>query len=329
MANETVLVTGGRGYLGSVLTAMLVRRGHRVIVVDNGTMGGPKLESAAVSYVEADVREPAVWGRVLDDVDAVAHLAAVVGDPACGVDPDTAWQVNYLGTVRLAEACRSRGIRRFVFASTCSNYGACLEEEADVWSPLNPQSVYAESKILAEHHLLSACGNDFTPHVLRFATLHGLSPRMRFDLAVNVMTASAVARGEVVVHGGDQWRPFLHVQDAARLVVRALERRPGAGACVYNCGSTGENYRMEQVGALIAHEVPGTALTIRDDVTDQRNYRVNFDRTGRELGFTAVHRVVDTVRQVRDAMTSGRFADFSSPRYSNYLMTRGRRGVAA
>ncbi|WP_189226759.1 NAD-dependent epimerase/dehydratase family protein, partial [Saccharothrix coeruleofusca] len=293
MTAERVLVTGGRGYLGSVLTRELVRRGRQVVVLDNGAVAGPASEVDGVSRVDADVRVPADWEHVLAGVDAVVHLAAIVGDPACGVDPDDAWDVNYVGTVRVAEACRRNGVHRLVFASTCSNYGAC-REEADVWSPLNPQSVYARSKILAEHHLLSACCDGFSPQVLRLATLHGLSPRMRFDLAVNAMTADAVALGEVVVHGGDQWRPFLHVRDAARVVLRALDRRPGPGAHVYNCGSNDENYRMDQVGALIAREVPGAALRVERDVVDPRNYRVNFDRARRDLRFDTRNRVVDT-----------------------------------
>ena len=313
------LVTGGRGYIGSVLVRRLCRSGSEVVVLDNGLVGGPELDLPRVAYVDGDIRGPGAWEKALEGVDAVVHLAAIVGDPACGVDPDTAWEVNYLGTIRVAEACRRAGVRSLVFASTCSNYGITGDAEVDVWSPLAPQSVYAESKVMGEHYLLSLPHDALSVSLLRFATIHGISPRMRFDLAVNVMTAHAVARGGVSVYGGTQWRPFLHVEDAAAAVRLALGDERRAGPRVYNCGSREENYRMDAIGELIAGEIPGVRLDIRTEQTDPRNYRVNFDAIAGELGFRARRRVVDTVRDIRDAMRTGEFADFGAVRYSNHL----------
>jgi nucleoside-diphosphate-sugar epimerase len=319
------LITGGRGYIGSVLTRRLCRSGSEVVVVDNGLVGGPELDLPGVSYVDGDVRDTSSWEKALTGVDAVVHLAAIVGDPACAVDTDVAWEVNYRGTIQVAEASRRAGVRSLVFASTCSNYGVTGEAEVDVWSPLAPQSVYAESKVMAEHYLLSLPYDGLSARLLRFATIHGLSPRMRFDLAVNVMTANAVARGGVTVYGGTQWRPFLHVEDAAAAVQLTLQDDRRTAPSVYNCGSREENYRMDAIGGLIAEEVPGASLEIRKEQTDPRNYRVNFDRIAQELGFTPSRRVVDTVRDIREAMLKGQFADFGSLRYSNHLIAVAQR----
>ncbi|MFC3454915.1 NAD-dependent epimerase/dehydratase family protein [Amycolatopsis speibonae] len=313
------LITGGRGYIGSVLTRRLRQSGSEVVVLDNGLVGGPELALSGVTYIDGDVREAGSWDKALDGVDAVVHLAAIVGDPACGVDPDVAWEVNYLGTIRVAEACRRAGVRSLVFASTCSNYGFTADAEVDVWSPMAPQSVYAESKVLSEHYLLSLPGDELRPRLLRFATIHGLSPRMRFDLAVNIMTANAVEHGSVTVHGGTQWRPFLHVEDAAAAVHLVLQDGRYAAPSIYNCGFGEENYRMDAVGKLIAEEIAGVRMEILEERTDPRNYRVNFDPIRRDLGFTPSRRVIDTVREIRDAMREGKYSDFATSRYSNYL----------
>ncbi|GGU80577.1 epimerase [Streptomyces litmocidini] len=323
----SLLITGGQGYIGSTLVRQLVARGVRVTVVDNGLVPGARISGPRVTYVDGDIREPGEWQPALRGVDAVIHLAAVVGDPACGLDTDLAWQTNYLGTVRVAEACQKAGVGAFVFASTCSNYGATEnDEEVDVWSPLNPQSVYAQSKIMAEHYLLSLGGSALTAHILRFATVHGLSDRMRFDLAVNVMTAHAVTRGEVVVHGGRQWRPFLHVQDAARALQTATDN---TSPTLYNCGSGEENYRMAQIGEVIAREVPGTRVLVQEDAEDPRNYRVNFERIREARRFQRRFGVVDSVREIRDAMTRGRYPDFADAKYSNFLTARNALAAAS
>ncbi|MGP4027410.1 NAD-dependent epimerase/dehydratase family protein [Actinomadura sp. 3N407] len=321
---EKYLITGGRGYIGSVLTRRLSRSGSHVVVVDNGLVGGPQLDLPRVSYIDGDVRDAGSWETALDGVDAVVHLAAIVGDAACEVDTNTAWEVNYLGTIRVAEACRRAGVRTLVHASSCSDYGVTADAEVDVWSPMAPQSVYAESKMRSEHHLLSLPRHALTPRLLRFAAVHGLSPRMRFDLAVNVMTANAVAHGGVTVHGGTQRHPFLHVEDAAAAVQLILQDDRAAPS-IYNCGSGEENYRIHTIGELIAEEIAGVRLDIRKEQQDSFNYRVNFDPIGWELGFTPSHRVVDTVRDIRDAMRKGRFTDFGSPRYSNHLTAAAQR----
>ncbi len=318
-----VLVTGGQGYIGSVLTEALAATGCEVVVLDNGAFSSVRLELPTVRYVAGDIREPGDWEYVLDGVTAVVHLAAVVGDPACGLDEDLAWETNYLGTIRVAEACRRHGVERLVFASTCSTYGITEGDDVNVWSPLSPQSVYARTKVLAEHYLLSPRDNG--PHVviLRLSTAHGQSPRMRFDLAVNVMTAHAVAYGKVTVHGGLQWRPFLHIRDIASAMLGALDLPRADVPVIYNCGSTNENYTIGAVAHLITEEVAGASVVTEVDVRDPRNYRVNFDPIARHMAFRPRFRVVNTIREVRDAMYAGAYRDFEEPVYSNYLTLAG------
>jgi len=278
-----------------------------------------------VSYIQGDVRNINDLALALKSVDAVVHLASIVGDPACNAAPHLAWDINYLGIINLTKACRKAGVRRFVFASTCSNYGLQLYEDMDEMAPLNPQSVYAQTKIQSEHYLLSMRDEKFTPCILRFATLYGLSPRMRFDLAVNIMTIKAALENEVIVYGGDQWRPFLHVRDAARAIMQVLEpTSSGSSAEIYNCGSKAENYRLKEIGQLIVQEVPGAKLIVVPEEVDRRSYRINFEHIQHGLNFRCEYQVIDGIREILAAVQAGLYHDFTLPRYSNYMMILNR-----
>ncbi len=321
---RTVLVSGGAGYIGSVLVPRLRQHGYDVIALDNGLSSSDESRRAVqrdARLIRGDICNPDDYAALLHGVDAVVHLASVVGDPACNANRDLAWQINYLGTVTLADACRKAGVRRFVYASTCSTYGWQTGGTVSEDAPLNPQSLYATTKILSEHYLLSVRDATFDPYILRFSTVYGLSPRMRFDLAVNVMTARAVCEGRVEVHGGEQWRPFIHVRDAADVILRALEHQGAGGAPpVYNCGGDEENYTLREVGEIVAAEIEGSELTEAAAQTDNRSYRVSFERVRRELAFTPRLRVVDGVREIREAVVAGAYRDFIRPPYSNYLL---------
>jgi nucleoside-diphosphate-sugar epimerase len=315
-----------------VLVSELVARNYAVIVLESGLIPGPMPLASEddVQFVRGDVRRPDEYERLLHDVDAVVHLASVVGDPACNADQALAWDINYLGTVRLADACRKAGVSSFIFASTCSNYGWQTNDIVDEDASLNPQSIYAQTKILSEHYLLSVRSATFDPRILRFSTVYGLSPRMRFDLAVNVMTVKAAIEGRVQIHGGEQWRPFIHVRDAARAIIAALEYRGNTEvAKIYNCGADAENYRLCEIGELVAAEVPGSDLVLEAAQMDNRSYRVSFERIRRELGFSCQYRVADGIREIRDAVQSGEYQDFDQPRYSNYLLMLERGAVPA
>jgi nucleoside-diphosphate-sugar epimerase len=312
---KCVLVTGGNGYLGSVLVQRARARGHRVVVVDNRP-ASPDFAPDDVVSIVGDVRFPRDWSSALRQVDQVVHLAAIVGDAACDRDADLAWETNYLGTVRLAEQCRRHGVRDLVFASTCSNYGTSAGRLADVWSPVNPLSLYARTKTLAEHYLLSVRGATLSPSILRFATLYGVSPRMRFDLVVNQLTAAALHDGVITVHGGAQWRPFLHVRDAADAVLATLSTPT---APVHNCGSTKENLQIARVAELVAAEVPEARVVISAARSDPRDYRVDFDGIRQQLGFVPRLTVSDGIRELADAIRNGHYPDYRAPRYHNHL----------
>jgi nucleoside-diphosphate-sugar epimerase len=324
MPTRSVLVTGGNGYLGSVLVEELRVRGYRTIVFDNCLTSldfPPGLNGDNVVYLKGDVRNPSDLIPALKEVDAVVHLASVVGDPACNAAPQLAWDINYLGTFHLANACRKAGVRRFVFASTCSNYGLQVSEDMDELAPLNPQSIYAQTKIHSEHYLLSVRDEMFSPCILRFATLYGLSSRMRFDLAVNIMTAKAALENEVTVYGGEQWRPFLHVRDAAQAILCALEPTSSSTSPeIYNCGSEMENYPLKELGQLIVQEVPGARLHLVPEKIDKRSYRINFGRIQHALNFRCKYQVIDGIREMLAAVRAGMYHDFTLPKYSNYML---------
>lgn len=334
MSNRSVLVTGGNGYLGSVLVEELSARGYRTIVFDN-SLTSPDLPASSngdnVQYVRGDVRSPDDLAPALKDIEAVVHLASVVGDPACNVAPSLAWEINYLGTIRLTIACRKMGVKRLIFASTCSNYGLQGHEDLDELAPMTPQSIYAQTKIQSEHYLLSVRDESFSPCILRLATLYGLSPRMRFDLAVNIMTVKAELEKAVTVYGGEQWRPFLHVRDAARAILHVLETTsPGTSLPeIYNCGSEAENYHLKELGQLIVREVPGASLYEKPEQVDKRSYHINFGRIQRNLKFECRHRVVDGIREILAAVRAGSYHDYALPIYSNYLTILNRSQQAA
>jgi nucleoside-diphosphate-sugar epimerase len=253
----------------------------------------------------------------MKDMDSVVHLGGLVGDPACAVDEELTIQINLIATRMIAQVAKGNGISRFVFASSCSVYGAC-DQVLNEKSALNPVSLYARSKIASENVLLSLKDSTFEPVILRFGTIYGLSGRTRFDLVVNLLAAKAVVEGVITVYGRDQWRPFLHVQDAAAAVVTALSARPeSVASTIFNVGCDEQNRTLGQVGELIRNMVPGSILRCTEENVDRRNYRVEFDRIREELGFQPAWTLQSGIQQVLDAMLSGKVSNYQDPKYSN------------
>ena len=318
-----VLVIGGAGYIGPPLIERLLADGCRVRVLDLLLYGGEPIahvmQHPRFELIQGDFRDVQAVVRAMQDVDAVVHLGGLVGDPACALDEDVTLEINVSATRMIAEAARGMGVRRFVFASSCSVYGASdgtLTEE----SPLNPVSLYARSKIEGEKLLLAMQDQQFSPIILRFSTIYGLAPRPRFDLVVNLFAAKAIVDGEVQVFGGDQWRPFVHVRDVGEAVRRALFSPLSVTAGrVFNVGSEAQNYTISDVAALVQSIVPTATVISRGQDFDKRDYRVSFARIKNELGFEPEFTVEDGVREVIDAIRSGRIADYRNPRYSNIL----------
>lgn len=327
-----VLVTGGAGYVGSVLVRELLARGHAVRVLDNLLYGDAALSELdgrpGYELVRGDIRSRADLDRAARGAWAVAHLAGLVGDPACALDPAYTVAVNQDSSVPIAEACRAAGVERFLFASTCSVYGAAGDDWLDEEARTAPVSLYAETNLRAEDLLRERfAGGGTALSILRFATIHGVSPRMRFDLVVNLLTARALARGAIEVHGGEQWRPQVHVRDVALALCLGLERSAGEAEGVFNVGSDDQNFRIRDLAQAVVGAFPGTRAEVRD-VRDPRSYRVRFERLRRGWGFGAAHSVDDGVREVGAFLRAGA-VDADDPRYHNVHSLSGRLGRAA
>ncbi len=305
-----VLVTGGAGYLGSVLVRLLLKNGHRVSVLDDLLHGGHSLLSYIhdenFRFIKGDLRSNGQLTDVLHGADAVVHLAAIVGDPACARQPQIARQVNFDASLNLYDKARHGGVRRFVFASTCSSYGKMADEAGFLTeeSPLRPVSLYAETKVEVEKALLAA-GDSEQPAVtvLRCSTLYGLSPRMRFDLTVNEFTRDLVTKRHLVVFGAQFWRPYIHVRDAAeviRLVLAApLERVAGQ---VFNAGDSSQNYQKGHLVEMIRSQLDyETQVEQVERQEDPRDYRVSFDKINSRLpGFRCRRNALTGARELRE-----------------------------
>ncbi len=317
---KSVLVIGGAGYIGSALLPKLLAEGYRVRVLDLFLYGtspiGSVLNHPQLEVVRADFRRVDALVAGMQGVDHLVHLGGIVGDPACKIDEDLTIDVNLAATRLIGEVAKGNGIKHFVFASTCSVYGAA-DEVLTENSALNPLSLYARSKAASEKLLLGMADDRFTPIIVRFGTIHGLSGRTRFDLVVNLLSAKAVFEGCITVFGGDQWRPFLHVDDAAVAVAKLLCLPPGRGAEIFNVGANSENYTIAQVGQIVKGIVPEAELIVETAGHDRRDYRVSFTKISMMIGFKPHWTVEDGVRQVVAAIRAGEISDYREAHYSN------------
>ena len=320
-----ILVTGGAGYVGSIVVEELLGRGHAVRALDSLAHGSvpsllPVWGNPNFQFRRGDVRDPAARREALADVGAVVHLAAIVGDPACSRVPDLAREVNTQATKGLLDDAEAAGVERLIFASTCSNYGKMAEEGvlATEEFELRPVSLYAETKVAAELDVLARASNGLPTCCLRFATVYGASPRMRFDLTVNEFAREITLDRDLVVFGEQFWRPYVHVRDAARAVCVALEspldRVRGE---VFNVGDTAENYRKLDIVELLKERVPAASVTYVHKDEDPRDYRVSFDKVKRQLGFEPERTVADGIDEVMSLVRSGLLGDPYAAIYSN------------
>lgn len=317
-----ILLIGGGGYIGSALLPKLLESGYRVRLLDILLFGEEPISNVIdhknLEVVRGDFRNVETVLQSMTDCDAVVHLGAIVGDPACSLDEELTIDVNLVSTRMIAERAKSLGIKRFIFASTCSVYGAC-EETLDERSRLKPVSLYGHTKQASEEVLRGLAGDGFAPTILRFATIYGLSGRTRFDLVINLMTAKARLEGQIEVHGGNQWRPFVHVADAAKAVHVAIESPIElVGNQVFNVGSDEQNHTISEISELIAERVMDTKVEVQPDSADPRNYRVSFKKIHRKLSFEPDWSIEEGIQQVLEAIASGRVTDYSDPKYSNY-----------
>ncbi len=320
-----VLVTGGAGYIGSVLVRQLLKKGHAVRAFDSLKFGGDALYDVMLhpefEFMKGDVRNAEDVAKALKGIDAVAHLASIVGDPACKKYSDEANETNWDGSVALFDAAEKAGVKRFVFASTCSNYGKMPDPDSFVveTSELNPISLYAELKVKFEKYLLEENKNSkICSTALRFSTVYGFSPRIRFDLTVNEFTRNATVKGEQEIWGQQFWRPYCHVDDLARSVVLVLESpEEKVRANVFNVGSTEENYNKGMIIKEVCKIVPNVKVNYVESNEDPRDYRVNFDKIKNELGFTITKTVPDGIKEIYTLLNTGIVTDSFGQKFRN------------
>ena len=324
-ADAPVLVTGGAGYIGSHVVRELLARGSSVRVLDSlavgtgsallGHWGHPGFE-----FQRGDVRDPTARRKALAGTAAVVHLAAVVGDPACSRDEALATDVNLHATRSLLADAAGGESERFVFASTCSNYGKLSDSEAfatEEWE-LRPLSVYSETKVAAELDVLAAAATTLATTCLRFATVYGVSPRMRFDLTMNEFPRDALLAGELVVYGEQFWRPYVHVRDAARAIVAVLDApKEAVTGNVFNVGDDTQQLRKRDIVDMILDRLPDTKVERVERDEDPRDYRVSFAKIVRELGFHITRTASAGMDEVLAFLRSGVVADPFADEYRN------------
>ncbi|MBN2067935.1 MAG: NAD-dependent epimerase/dehydratase family protein [Candidatus Diapherotrites archaeon] len=319
---KKILVLGGAGYLGSVLSRKLLEKKYEVRVLDNLTYGEEGISELfgkkGFEFQQGDIRNIHDVVMAVSGADAVVHLAAIVGDPACKIEPMSTIESNYLATKMVAEVCRHHLVNRFVFASTCSVYGQS-ETASREDSETRPLSLYARSKLDSENALLEMEDESFGPAILRLSTLFGLSPRMRFDLVVNTLTAKAIIEGKITIYGGEQYRPLLHVEDAAEAFIACIEAPiEKVSGKVFNAGSKGLNVKIIDIGNEVKKAVPHSELEISREKVDLRNYFVSFEKIEKELGFTAKKSMKDGITEIKKWIAEKKINNYWEKKYSNY-----------
>ena len=325
---KNILVTGGAGYVGSGLLTELLNKGYNVTCVDNLMFGGESLldiwHNKNFTFINCDINRHEELDKIFlkNNFDGVIHLAAIVGDPACKLNSDLAIMTNWESSKWLINKSQSAGVSRFIFASTCSNYGKMDDPKAyvDENSKLAPVSLYAELKVKFEKYMLSDIKkiDGFSPTSLRFSTVYGLSRRMRFDLTVNEFTKDLALGKELLVFGEQFWRPYCHVNDFSNAFITVLNSSKEKVAYnVFNVGDTKENYTKQMLVNEIKKVLPHSKIKYVTKDDDPRDYRVNCDKIKKELGFEIRMKVPDGIMEVKRVIQENLIQDPEDQKYYN------------
>ena len=318
---ENILVIGGAGYIGSVLVRQLLARGYRVQVLDRLMFGRePILDLSLLpgfELLQGDFRNAHILAKAAQQMDAVIHLGAIVGDPACALDERATLETNYEATALVAQTAKDLGLSRVVFASTCSVYGTSNHTVDETAIP-RPVSLYGATKADSEKILLASASDSLHPTVLRIGTAFGWSHRPRFDLAVNLLTAKAQIEGKIVVYNSDQWRPFVHVRDIGSAFCRVLEAPLWkVSGQIFNVGSNETNHQLIDVARTIGRLLPEVSVVYETN-SDRRDYRVSFDKIRSVLGFECRTSLLQGIQEVSFALRRGAVGDYTEPIYHNH-----------
>jgi nucleoside-diphosphate-sugar epimerase len=325
---RNVLVIGGAGYIGSVLVHKLLVKNHKVKVLDyllydNYTSISALRKHPGFTFIHGDFTNFDKIGNTLEDVTDIVLLAALVGDPISKKYPELALKYNEWGPINFISNLNSYQIDKFIFLSTCSNYGLRIDDTpADENAELNPQSVYAKNKVAVENYIMSNKEKySFCPVILRSATAYGISERMRFDLTISEFTRELALGNELLIYDENTWRPYCHVSDISDAIIKVLETPEEIiNGKVYNVGSNEENYTKKMIVEKILKYIPNGKVNYKEGGFDPRNYRVSFDKISNELNFQPEYRIDNSIFNLINALKNGSYSDYEERKnfYGNY-----------
>jgi nucleoside-diphosphate-sugar epimerase len=316
-----ILVIGGAGYIGSVLVRRLLRRGYKVRVLDlllYGRQSIKEVKDDNFEFIRGDTRDIHTLINAMKDCSAVIHLAELVGDPLCAQNTQRTKEINLFATNLIGTIAKYHMMNRFIYISSCSVYGANKDDKLlDERSRPNPLSVYAQTKLESEKALLMLRDDAFSPCILRLGTVYGPSPRMRFDLVINILTARALSEGKITINGGQQYRPNVHVNDVCKAIILALEAPINkVKGEVFNVGCESQNHQVKTLGKFVKNIIPSAELEFIVG-GDERDYKVCFEKIRDVLSFRPIKNVKQGIKEIKAEFELGKIKNYKDKKYRN------------